>query len=109
VNVVSPSGLAAIMSSTTAGESAGSIGKLHSIGEGGQSDNGASTAGGTTPTIAPRRVGRVFDPSTDIDVSAGRLGPYARCADPCVQQMRRKDTLDALARGMKRMGHNATP
>ncbi|GHJ83893.1 hypothetical protein NliqN6_0295 [Naganishia liquefaciens] len=53
-------------------------------------DNATSTVDGTTPLSAPRRVGRVFDPSTDID-------------------MRRKDTLDALARGMKRMGSNATP
>jgi hypothetical protein len=67
------SGLAAIMSSTVAGESAGSIGKLHSIGEGGSRDDGGSTAGGTTPTTAPRRVGRVFDPSTDIDVGSSHV------------------------------------
>lgn len=84
VSVISPSGLAAIVTSTTAGESAGSIGKLHSIGESGQRDNGASTTGGTTPTTAPRRVGRVFDPSTDIDVSAGRLGPYASVLTLCL-------------------------
>lgn len=36
-------------------------------------DSTTSTAvGGTTPTNAPRRVGRVFDPSTDIDVSKDR-------------------------------------
>ena len=32
-------------------------------------DSATSTVGGSTPTNAPRRVGRVFDPSTDIDVS----------------------------------------
>lgn len=35
-------------------------------------DGAMSTVGGTTPTNAPRRVGRVFDPSTDIDVSMDR-------------------------------------
>ncbi|KAJ9120203.1 hypothetical protein QFC22_003103 [Naganishia vaughanmartiniae] len=84
-------GLAAIMTPTLPGESARHIGKMHSGGQETGYSNVGSTAGlSDAGAAAPRRAGRVFDPATDID-------------------MRRKDTLDALARGMKRMGSNATP
>lgn len=104
-------GLAAIMTPTLPGESASYIGKMHAGGQGtGYSSVGSTPGLSDTGSAVPRRAGRVFDPATDIDVSIKISTSSGIVANSFhVSQMRRKDTLDALARGMKRMGSGATP